>query len=74
MLDRINPYWKLTLVFKCLSDNIMLDDFKTELRRLGNGAHRLNPDFQQRTEVPEGSCVDGDVMKLSTSQAHVEFP
>jgi hypothetical protein len=34
-VDGINPYWKLSLVFKCLTDTIMLDDFKTELRRLG---------------------------------------
>jgi hypothetical protein len=33
--DRINPYWKLALVFKCLTDNIMLDDFKSVLQRLG---------------------------------------
>ena len=34
-VDGINPYWKLSLVFKCLTDTIMLDDFKTELKRLG---------------------------------------
>lgn len=33
--DGINPFWKLSLVFKCLTDTIMLDDFKTELKRLG---------------------------------------
>lgn len=33
---RINPYWKLALVFKCLTDNILLDDFKSVLQRLGN--------------------------------------
>lgn len=33
--DGINPWWKLALVFKCLTDTIMLDDFKTELKRLG---------------------------------------
>ncbi|KAF1810756.1 hypothetical protein P152DRAFT_400269, partial [Eremomyces bilateralis CBS 781.70] len=32
--DGINPYWKLSLVFKCLTDNIMLDDFKSVLQRL----------------------------------------
>ncbi|KAL3958581.1 hypothetical protein ACCO45_006743 [Purpureocillium lilacinum] len=32
--DGINPYWKLALVFKCLSDNILLDDFKSVLQRL----------------------------------------
>jgi hypothetical protein len=34
-VDGINPYWKLSLVFKCLTDTIMLDDFKTDLKRLG---------------------------------------
>ncbi|KAE9988422.1 hypothetical protein EG328_011182 [Venturia inaequalis] len=33
--DGINPHWKLALVFKCLTDNIMLDDFKSVLQRLG---------------------------------------
>ncbi|EXJ63025.1 hypothetical protein A1O7_03469 [Cladophialophora yegresii CBS 114405] len=32
--DGINPWWKISLVFKCLTDTIMLDDFKTELKRL----------------------------------------
>ncbi|KAF2098752.1 hypothetical protein NA57DRAFT_75990 [Rhizodiscina lignyota] len=35
LTDGINPYWKLALVFKCLTDNIMLDDFKAVLQRLG---------------------------------------
>jgi hypothetical protein len=35
-IDRINPYWKLALVFKCLTDNILLDDFKSVLQRLGD--------------------------------------
>lgn len=33
-VNGINPYWKLALIFKCLTDNIMLDDFKTELEKL----------------------------------------
>jgi hypothetical protein len=33
--NRINPYWKLALVFKCLTDNILLDDFRSVLQRLG---------------------------------------
>ncbi len=32
--DRVNPYWKLALVFKALTDTIILDDFKTCLDRL----------------------------------------
>jgi len=42
----INPWWKLSLVFKCLTDTIMLDDFKTELKRLG--IKRLQQDEKQR--------------------------
>ena len=44
---RINPYWKLALIFKCLTDNIMLDDFKTELNRIG-GRSALEFDNPER--------------------------
>ncbi|KAK5107315.1 hypothetical protein LTR62_001370 [Meristemomyces frigidus] len=37
--DGINPFWKLAFVFKCLTDTIVLDDFKTALDRLKQ--HRL---------------------------------
>ncbi|KAJ4287652.1 hypothetical protein N0V90_012355 [Kalmusia sp. IMI 367209] len=30
----INPFWKLAFVFKCLTDSVILDDFKTALDRL----------------------------------------
>jgi hypothetical protein len=30
----INPFWKLAFVFKCFTDTIILDDFKTALDRL----------------------------------------
>jgi hypothetical protein len=32
--DGINPFWKLAFVFKCLTDTIVLDDFKTALDKL----------------------------------------
>lgn len=32
--DGLNPFWKLAMVFKCLCDSIVLDDFKTALDRL----------------------------------------
>ncbi|KIW02365.1 uncharacterized protein PV09_06187 [Verruconis gallopava] len=32
--EGINPFWKLAFVFKCLTDTIILDDFKTALDRL----------------------------------------
>lgn len=30
----VNPFWRLALVFKCLTDTVILDDFKTALDRL----------------------------------------
>jgi len=30
----INPFWKLSFIFKCLTDSVVLDDFKTALDRL----------------------------------------
>ena len=44
--DGINPFWKLSLVFKCLTDAILLDDFKTELKRLG--LKRMKHDEKRR--------------------------
>lgn len=32
--DGLNPFWKLAFIFKCLTDSIVLDDFKTALDRL----------------------------------------
>jgi hypothetical protein len=32
--DGLNPWWKLAMAFKCLTDSIILDDFKTALDRL----------------------------------------
>lgn len=32
--EGINPFWKLAFVFKCLTDTIILDDFKTALDKL----------------------------------------
>ncbi|KAK3079657.1 hypothetical protein LTS18_004204 [Coniosporium uncinatum] len=38
--DGINPFWKMAFVFKCLTDTIILDDFKTALDCL----HRVKMD------------------------------
>ncbi|KAK7538394.1 uncharacterized protein J3D65DRAFT_551628, partial [Phyllosticta citribraziliensis] len=32
--DGLNPWWKLSFCFKCLTDTLVLDDFKTALDRL----------------------------------------
>jgi hypothetical protein len=34
----INPFWRLALVFKCASDTIFLDDFKSVLDRIAESA------------------------------------
>ncbi|KAM5379341.1 hypothetical protein ACJZ2D_004039 [Fusarium nematophilum] len=36
----INPFWKFAFVFKCFTDTIILDDFKTALDKLSQ--HRMN--------------------------------
>lgn len=61
-LDGINPYWKLSLVFKCLTDVIMLDDFKTELDRLSSTRHK-----KLRSEV-----VNVDSANRPTSTSRVQ--
>lgn len=38
----INPFWKFAFVFKCFTDTIFLDDFKTVLDRLWEHRMRLN--------------------------------
>lgn len=72
----VNPFWKLALVFKCLTDTVILDDFKTALDRLWTfrrtslalgvdplaaGNHTLQPS--------EASYERG---KRSSSREHVE--
>jgi hypothetical protein len=32
--DGLNPFWKLAFIFKCFTDTIILDDFKTALDKL----------------------------------------
>ena len=34
--EGVNPYWKLSLVFKALADNILIDDFRSVLQRLSD--------------------------------------
>lgn len=47
--DGINPWWKIALVFKCLTDTILLDDFKTELKRLG--VKRIAKEEKRRNSI-----------------------
>ena len=59
----INPFWKLSFVFKLLTDSVILDDFKTALDKLshynlsrveersgGNWASSKNKTVERTTE------------------------
>jgi len=59
--DGINPFWKLSLVFKCLTDAILLDDFKTELKRLN--LKRMKRDEKRREST---ALVLGDEYALDS--------
>lgn len=67
--DGINPFWKLSLVFKCLTDAILLDDFKTELKRLG--LKRIKRDEKRRESV--AITLDDDVRYDSDEEARMNF-
>lgn len=66
VVNGINPYWKLALIFKCLTDNIMLDDFKTELQRLGGGTNL------ERDIGPPPSPLPLPRMLEKSSDDHIE--
>ena len=67
----INPFWKLSFVFKCLTDAVILDDFKTALDKIrhfsitgpsgdcNNGLHlqRLQPEHQNNIHVQISSPI-----------------
>jgi hypothetical protein len=44
----IQPFWKLSFVFKCLCDTIILDDFKTALDRIRS--HRFQRPISTDTD------------------------
>ncbi|KAL9091010.1 MAG: hypothetical protein Q9159_001636 [Coniocarpon cinnabarinum] len=65
--DGLNPFWKLSTVFKCLTDSIILDDFKTALDRLMR--HKLRRDGLQRTTLEHGTTFSS-ADSPTTPQAH----
>jgi hypothetical protein len=56
----INPFWKISFVFKCLTDAVVLDDFKTALDKIRE--FRLSTlamtDDDERS-IPGGSLAVG---------------
>ena len=57
----INPYWRLALVFKCASDTIFLDDFKSVLDRIVRSA------MKRVANLPYTSNQEGDTAHISHS-------
>lgn len=50
----INPFWKFAFVFKCLTDTIFLDDFKTVLDKLWE--RKMGPsniEIPDKMELPQ---------------------
>lgn len=71
--DGINPFWKLAFVFKCLTDTIVLDDFKTALDRLTRAKLQRLDSFTGSYKGPDPLARPG-AYRLNTSNdvRHIE--
>ncbi|RBR20093.1 uncharacterized protein FIESC28_05372 [Fusarium coffeatum] len=64
----INPFWKFSFIFKCFTDTIVLDDFKTALDKLSRYKMEQNYPLPfsrpgSQTDIqPRSSLVDFDVI------------
>jgi len=58
----MNPFWKLAAVFKCFTNTIVLDDFKTVLDRLKR--HKL-----QDKSRPHHGALEGSIGSQNSPQA-----
>ncbi|KAF2484802.1 hypothetical protein BDY17DRAFT_323629 [Neohortaea acidophila] len=83
--DGINPFWKLSFVFKCLTDTIVLDDFKTALDRLkryklsqlgGTFSNNYSEDFAdmardsgKKSDQPAAAVTPGSHVERAKNQA-----
>ena len=57
----INPFWKFSFVFKCFTDTIVLDDFKTALDRLWQ---------HERNQMQHAACMNN---KTGAGVEQLEF-
>ena len=69
ILHRVNPYWKLALIFKCLTDNIMLDDFRTELSRIGGRVALGFDEAQRENAEPRSNNSHGFKAEMNVSHS-----
>lgn len=65
----INPFWKFAFIFKCFTDTIILDDFKTALDKLSRYKMQQNyplpfsrPHSQIQGQPPGSNSVDFDLI------------
>ncbi|KAK5133156.1 hypothetical protein LTR08_008091 [Meristemomyces frigidus] len=71
--DGINPFWKIAFVFKCLTDTIILDDFKTALDRLTQ--YRLQRMGSVLSDGIRGEFLDVEqARKKKAEQASTSIP
>lgn len=66
--DGLNPFWKLSTVFKLLCDSIILDDFKTALDRLMR--HKMRREGMARMEV---NALSPTAPPGATSDSYTEW-
>lgn len=80
----LNPFWKLAFIFKCFTDTIVLDDFKTALDKIsdyklkGLQNTQLNriPDFPTIHQPPSSPRGDGPAaifLEHKSNAIHVEM-
>lgn len=57
----INPFWKVSSVFKCLMDCVILDDFKTAVDRLR--AYKISRIGSFSQDTPAPTREDGEIVR-----------
>lgn len=75
--DGINPFWKLAFVFKCLTDTIILDDFKTALDKLKEHHFAKMTSVPQHTNRPRtnmSQCTSIELIDKCDAQHHEVAP
>ncbi|KAL2836412.1 hypothetical protein BJY01DRAFT_251990 [Aspergillus pseudoustus] len=79
LTDGVNPYWKLALVFKCLSDNIILDNFRSVLQQLmdlhmqDTGSTARNTTLSSIDEMNQELSVEvEDIRETSLAIGHAQ--
>ncbi|KAK6008671.1 hypothetical protein QM012_000574 [Aureobasidium pullulans] len=71
--DGINPFWKLSFIFKCMTDTVILDDFKTALDKMKDYRLRRVTSYVDNYDHAErGSTEPITVRTTVTQHEHYE--